>query len=78
MKSLNSLLDDMCKTEAEALAAKQAAADAPAERDTYTREEVDALIAQKMSEYAESVAENEKEDNNDGKENRNDENNGNE
>lgn len=71
------MLDDMCKTEAEALAAKQAAADAPAERDTYTREEVDALIAQKMSEYAESVAENEKENNN-GKEERNDENGNNE
>ena len=68
-KSLNSLLDDMCKTEAEALAAKQAAAEGPAERDTYTREEVDALIAQKMSEYAESVAENEKENENNGKEN---------
>ena len=68
-KSLNSLLDDMCKTEAEALAAKQAATEGPAERDTYTREEVDALIAQKMSEYAESVAENEKENENNGKEN---------
>ena len=73
-KSLNSLLDDMCKTEAEALSAKQAAAEGPAERDTYTREEVDALIAQKMSEYAESVAENEKENNNNGEENRNNEN----
>lgn len=68
-KSLNSLLDDMCKVEAEALAAKQAAQEGPAERDTYTREEVDALIAQKMSEYAESVAENEKENENNGKEN---------
>lgn len=73
-KSLNSLLDDMCKTEAEALAAKQAAAEGPAERDTYTREEVDALIAQKMSEYAESVAENEKENENNDEENRNNEN----
>lgn len=73
-KSLNSLLDDMCKTEAEALAEKQKAAEGPAERDTYTREEVDALIAQKMSEYAESVAENEKENNNNGEENRNNEN----
>lgn len=73
-KSLNSLLDDMCKVEAEALAAKQAAAEGPAERDTYTREEVDALIAQKMSEYAESVAENEKENNNNGEEDRNNEN----
>lgn len=73
-KSLNSLLDDMCKTEAEALVAKQAA-EGPAERDTYTREEVDALIAQKMSEYAESVAENEKENENNGKEDRSSENN---
>lgn len=67
----------MCKIEAEALAAKQTAAEGPAERDTYTREEVDALIAQKMSEYAESVAENEKENNNNGEESRN-ENNSNE
>lgn len=72
------MLDDMCKVEAEALAAKQTAADATAERDTYTREEVDALIAQKMSEYAESVAENEKENGNNGKEERNDENGSNE
>ena len=78
MKSLNSLLDDMCKTEAEALAAKQAAQEGQTERDTYTREEVDALIAQKMSEYAESVAENEKENNNNGEESRNDENGSNE
>lgn len=73
-KSLNSLLDDMCKTEAETLAAKQAAQEGPAERDTYTREEVDALIAQKMSEYAESVAENEKEIEKNGKEDRSSEN----
>lgn len=63
----------MCKVEAEALAEKQKAAEEPAERDTYTREEVDALIAQKMSEYAESIAENEneKENNNNGEENGN-------
>lgn len=68
------MLDDMCKSEAETLAAKQAAQEGPAERDTYTREEVDALIAQKMSEYAESVAENEKEMENNGKEDRSSEN----
>lgn len=72
------MLDDMCKVESEALAAKQAAQEGPAERDTYTREEVDALIAQKMSEYAESVAENEKENESNGKEERNSENGSNE
>lgn len=67
-------MEEMLKIQAEEDAARAATAagaeDANKQPDSYTREQVDALIAQKIAEYAESEKDNtnEKENENNGTE----------
>lgn len=61
MLGTNQLMEKMLDFQKEEEAARAAAAaqeDANKQPDSYTREQVDALIAQKIAEYAESEKEN--------------------
>ena len=76
MLGTKQLMEEMLKIQAEEEAVKAATAaaleEANKQPDSYTREQVDALIAQKIAEYAESEKENnntnEKENNENGTE----------
>lgn len=74
MLGTKQLMEEMLKIQAEEDAARAATAagaeDANKQPDSYTREQVDALIAQKIAEYAESEKDNtnEKENENNGTE----------